>query len=146
MEYENVIKNGLKLKGNQLSVRGKNKKSLGKKKNLNSVTQKSETSNQQKDIVNNSDLNALQKDKPNDQQLNEANTDMLFDNIIDPSEKLTIAEKAFRLAQKKRELSRTHKKLELTHRQRMERFNAQLITLPERNFLYFVLKSYFSFF
>nr|CEL66423.1 TPA: Ribophorin I, related [Neospora caninum Liverpool] len=43
----------------------------------------------------------------------------------------TPAEKAFRLAQKKREKERVNERLKLTHRQRMEKLNAHLASLSE---------------
>lgn len=49
---------------------------------------------------------------------------------------LTVAEKAFLLARQKREGKRAAKTLQLTHRQRMEKFNTQLKTLPERKCVY----------
>eukprot|EP01066_Platyproteum_vivax_P006990 Platyproteum_vivax@DN2624_c0_g1_i1.p1 len=45
------------------------------------------------------------------------------------SEGLTVAEKAFRLAQEKRLQERVDKRANLTHRQRMEKFNEHLATL-----------------
>eukprot|EP00914_Ancora_sagittata_P034229 GHVO01069127.1.p1 GENE.GHVO01069127.1~~GHVO01069127.1.p1 ORF type:complete len:128 (+),score=24.78 GHVO01069127.1:147-530(+) len=46
-------------------------------------------------------------------------------------ENLTAAEKSFRLVQLRRERERAQKKLELSHRQRIEKFNAQLAALSE---------------
>ncbi|PFH34625.1 hypothetical protein BESB_066580 [Besnoitia besnoiti] len=43
----------------------------------------------------------------------------------------TPAEKAFRLAQKKREKERVNERLKFTHRQRMEKLNAHLASLSE---------------
>ncbi|EPT30210.1 hypothetical protein TGME49_202568 [Toxoplasma gondii ME49] len=43
----------------------------------------------------------------------------------------TPAEKAFRLAQKKREKDRVNERLKLTHRQRMEKLNIHLASLSE---------------
>eukprot|EP00921_Rhytidocystis_pertsovi_P026623 GHVQ01042944.1.p1 GENE.GHVQ01042944.1~~GHVQ01042944.1.p1 ORF type:complete len:176 (+),score=64.11 GHVQ01042944.1:374-901(+) len=44
---------------------------------------------------------------------------------------LTPAERAFKLAQQKREKQRVDKKLKLTHRQRMEKLNEHLASLSE---------------
>ena len=138
MEYQHVIKNELKLKGSsKVSFRyGRHQKK--KKKTNRDKLKNSEYLNHQ-ESGDQSDPTTL--NSPSLQHSTEINTDplpgshnnpeTLLNDVIDPTESLTLAEKTFRLAQKKREMLRTNRRLELTHRQRMERFNAQLRALPE---------------
>ena len=52
--------------------------------------------------------------------------------LIDANPNWTKAEKAFYFARKAREAERVKKQLQLTHRQRMEKFNRHLASLSER--------------
>lgn len=52
--------------------------------------------------------------------------------IAEMNPRWTPAERAFYLARKAREAERIKKQLELTHRQRMEKFNKHLASLSER--------------
>lgn len=62
----------------------------------------------------------------------DAAADELEAFIAEMNPRWTPAERAFYLARKAREAERIKKQLELTHRQRMEKFNKHLASLSER--------------
>lgn len=146
--YAHVIRGGLKLKGKPL-LQAAVVAGQGRKKKRTSRASPRETLTQAASKTADASLTSSHEQSDNGTSANAAETvadsdtkrskltvlkeddRKLLENLVAPHESLTPAEKAFRLAQKKREAERTNKRLALTHRQRMERFNAQLMTLPE---------------
>lgn len=146
--YAHVVRGGLKLKEYLPAQKTGGAKQQRKKKRSMSLqdvpaaslgnslsTKETAAADAEKDAQESSIDNSKQNTTKHIKLLSlEENEKMLLKDVMVPDEALTSAEKAFRLAQKKRETGRTNKRLALTHRQRMERFNAQLMTLPERKF------------
>jgi len=101
--YNNVIKGTLKLKG------GEGLKSTGKKEKKKKKKDKEST---EIEVIKEEKIHRFDLDK----------------DYVCPK---TDAEKSFDIAQKKRVEARTLKAVEMTHRERMEKFNLQLGGLSE---------------
>lgn len=143
MSYSNVVRSGLKLK----NVASQPAVSLGRKRQRKRIPEsekldlkkESDVPVKKKSDVEDGDKSPVTVESEDDGThstkkvcVDEDPTEQLLEDVIGPDEHLTPAEKSFRLTQKKREQDRTDKRLSLTHRQRMEKFNAHLKTLPER--------------
>jgi len=112
--YRHVIKSGLKLKGR--GTKQNNRKGDAPVEKL------------VKEVSINSANVASEKVSCSSSTVDDPDAERETGNAQDS---LTPAEKAFRLAYTSREKERIAKRLQLTHRQRMEKLNAHLATLSE---------------
>ncbi|CEM40139.1 unnamed protein product [Vitrella brassicaformis CCMP3155] len=128
---DGVVRKGLKLKGGELAVKGKKKK----KRKAEEISQQQDTDRQHRDQDRDEDQDEQHQDKKHEGEgTTNAAKDVERPPAIDDEEEedtRTEAEKAFALAQEKRAKDRADKRIELSHRQRIEKFNEQLGQLSE---------------
>lgn len=134
--YDTAIQGRLTLKGRALPSNEKKKKKKRKREEdqeeFEVKREKTETAEEERGEQNGKDPSEADGAEGDRSPVGDEEVDedlLLLEEEQNPN--WTPAEKAFRLAQKKREKERVNERLKLTHRQRMEKLNAHLASLSE---------------